>query len=109
MTQNNTQRTFSDEQITVIFEDLRDALRCLPTNANINDRVRLCIGMCIENGIDTKPWIIGMVKRLGFDNRHIGGNIDDCTGIYPGRHLWSLGKDGRYRNLDIPSTLPDMG
>lgn len=109
MSQNNTQRTFTDEEIAAIFDDLREALSCLPKNANVNDRVRLSIGICIENGIDTKPWIIGSVRKLGFEARHIAGNIDDCTGIYPGRHLWSLGSDGRYSNLDISSTLPDMG
>lgn len=108
MTLNSSRTEFTPDEIDALFEELREWLRRLPTGANLNDQVKLCIGICIANGIDSKRHIVGTVKKLGFNNFHIGAIIDNSTGNNPERHLWSLGEDGRYRNLDVPSTVPDM-
>lgn len=108
MTMTTPAKTLSDDQIAAVFEDMHEGLRKLPTNANLNDRAKFCIGVCIANGIDTKRHIIGTVRKVGFKTGHVGAMIDSSTGKDPERYLWSLGKDGLYRNLDVSSTIPDL-
>lgn len=98
----------TDEELAAIFNDIREALRRFPANANRNDRARLCIGICIANGIDTMRPIIGMLMKLGFGNRHAGAILMGSTGTDPVLHFWTRDEQGRYSNLDKPSSLPQM-
>lgn len=108
MTAKNASRTLTDAQIVQVYDDLHKALDDLPLTANLNDKARLAIGICIENGIDTMNHIVSTLRQLAFDNRHAGAILTSSTGTDPDRYFWSRDKDGRYRNLDKPSTMPRM-
>lgn len=108
MTTETLLRPKTSEEMAEIFEDIRQALRGLPKNANIHDRARLSIGICIENGIVTTGAIIGVLMKLDFSNRHAAAILTGSTGTDPVRHFWTRDENGQYRNLDKPSLLPEV-
>ena len=54
------------------------------------------ITACIERGIDTRPRIIGALKSVGLDYRHVAIILNEGTGENPERHRWRLDPHGRY-------------
>lgn len=109
MTSTTYPRIKTDAEMDAIYEDLRAALRRCPLSENMHLSAHLCIGICIENGIDTLPQIVGTLMKLDFKRGHVASFLTRTTGTDPERHLWARDQQGHYRNLDIPSTLPDMG
>lgn len=89
----------TSEEMEAIFADLHAALQGFPPDANKHDRAILCIGICVENGIDTMSSIVSTLMKLSFNNGHVGAVLKNNTGTNPARHLWSRDSDGRYRSL----------
>ena len=88
----------SPRPVNDIYRDLRELLdACAGTN--LHDQAMVGISFCIDEGIDQGPQIIGALRRMGFNPRHIGKLLHDLAGSNPARHRWQRGKDDRYRNL----------
>lgn len=84
--------------INDIYRDLDELLaNCAGTN--LHDQVIVGIHFCIDEGIDLGSQIIGVLRRKGFNPRHIGKLLHDFSGSNPARHRWQRGEDDRYRNL----------
>jgi len=60
-----------------------------------SDRVVILIKACIYLGFNTANLIVGAVRKLGFNNRHVGAVLTNCTGDDPNKHHWQL-IDGQY-------------
>lgn len=94
--------------VSAIFERLRQLDRkCGPT-ANLHDRVTVLICACIEEGINAGPRIIGAIKHIGYNSRHVGKLLRDGTGNDPRRHWWYRDPVGTYRNYP-QSDMADVG
>lgn len=84
--------------IDEFFLGLRELLdACAGTSRH--DQAIVGIHYCIDKGWDTGSQIIGSMKRMGFNGRHIGAVLHAFSGSNPARHYWLRGEDGRYRNL----------
>lgn len=81
-----------------IFRDLRELLDSC-ADANRHDQAIVGINFCIDEGIDLGSQIIGFLRRVGFNPRHIGKLLHDLSGNNPARHRWQRGDDDRYRIL----------
>lgn len=108
MTANTTPRTFTEAQKAKFYDELHTGLGYLPLDANLNDKAIVAIGICIGNGINTMNHIVGTLARHGFKNGHVGSILSKSTGTDPDRHFWSRDENGRYQNLDKPSTMPRL-
>ena len=64
--------------------------------ANKHDLAIISIEVCIAEGVDTKPHIIGVLRSVGFKPGHVARILDDCARSLPGGNHWHLDKDGRY-------------
>lgn len=83
--------------MAAIYHDLDRLLEnCAGTSRH--DQAIVGINFCIDEGIDTGPQIIGVLKRKDFKSRHVGKLLFDLTGDDPARHLWFKDAEGRYRN-----------
>ena len=67
------------------------------TGANKHEQAIMLVEACISEGINTGPRIIGALKRLGFDHRHVAIVLKGDT---PFAHGWRKGTDGIYSLLD---------
>jgi hypothetical protein len=83
-----------DEQTTAIFHRLR-ALKadCGP---NKHDQAISLIWACISEGWDSGPRIVGALKALDLNPRHVGKTLRDLEGPNPENHWWHRDQDGRY-------------
>ena len=86
----------STRDIDAIYRDLGTLLEgCEGTSRH--DQAIAAISFCIDEGINTGPQIIGMLKRKEFNPRHIGLLLHDLAGSDPARHFWWRDGDGVYR------------
>lgn len=79
-----------------MFNRLRGLLASCGEASNQNERVTVLISACIDEGINTGPQIVGVVKALGFNPRHVGAMLKNDCGSSPTRHRWLRGTDGIY-------------
>jgi len=63
---------------------------------NRNDRLVTLIIVCIDNGVDTMSNLIGMLRLLDYNPRHIAKIIRIWTGSNPDRHYWNRDSAGKY-------------
>lgn len=56
---------------------------------------------CIEEGVATRAQIIGALKSIGLDYRHVAIILNEGTGGAPARHRWRLDGEGRYSLADV--------
>lgn len=94
--------TVSTSDVNAIFERLRQLDRKCGSTANRHDRATVLICACIEEGMDDSPRIIGALRSLGFNPRHVGKLLRDGTGNDPRRHWWHRDHAGTYRNYLQP-------
>lgn len=80
------------------FYDLRELLDAC-ADASRHDQAKVGISFCIDHGIDTGPEIIGVMRQMGFNNRHIGAVLHAFSGASPARHYWQRDEARHYRNL----------
>lgn len=95
----------TNEEMNAALADLHATLQELPPDVNKHDRAIVCIAISIELGIDTTSGIIRTLMSLGFHNGHVAAVLKSNTGTNPARYRWSRDHEGRYCNLDVPSTL----
>lgn len=69
---------------------------------NKHDQATALITACICEGWDTGNRIVGALKAIGMNPRHVGMILNDGTGPDPERHRWRR-DEGRY------SLHPDGG
>lgn len=95
MTNIQTQRDAA--ATTAFFQGLRDLDgQCRSRGVNKHDRAIVLIIACIEEGLNTGPRIVGALRKLGFNPRHVGMHLREGTGGDPQRHRWQRVEDGRY-------------
>ena len=82
-----------------LFDRLRGLIDACSLEANRHDQAIAVITACIDEGIDTRPRIVGMMKHLGFDYRHAAMTLNDAAGIDSDRHRWRRDATGRYSLL----------
>lgn len=58
------------------------------------------ITACILEGWDTGPQIIGALKKLDFDHRHVAILLKQFAGTNLDRHLWRRDEEGQYSLLE---------
>lgn len=80
------------------FYDLRELLDA-SAEASRHDQAIVGISFCIDHGIDTGPQIIGVMRQMGFNHRHIGAVLHSFSGASPIRYYWQRDEAGHYRNL----------
>lgn len=83
-----------------LFDRLRALLDACGSAANQHDRAIVGITACIDEGIDTRPRIIGVMQHLGFDRRHIALILNEGTGGDVNRHRWQRKEEGHYSLLN---------
>jgi hypothetical protein len=91
--------TLSEDQLDDLIDRLQRLLAACGTNKN--DQVIAAIGALIAERIDTKPRVLGMLKKLGFNTQH--GSVMLDGGNKKMRHeiMWRLDKEtGRYHLVD---------
>jgi len=83
-------------------DDLFTRLRALKEacGSNKNDSAIALITACIGEGIDTRPQIIGTLKHLDYNPRHVGMMLNNNEGSLPSLHRWMRDADGCYRLHD---------
>ena len=54
------------------------------------------ITACIEEGVATRPLIVGALKSVGLNYRHVAITLNEGTGEAPERDRWRLDETGRY-------------
>jgi hypothetical protein len=82
--------------LDALYHDLDDLIAACE-GANRHDQAIAAISFCIDEGINTGPQIIGMLKRRKFNSRHIGLLLHDLASSDPARHFWWRDGDGVYR------------
>lgn len=81
-----------------IFRDLQGLLKgCEGTSKH--DQAIVAITFCIDEGITVAQQIIGVLRRMGFNPRHVGKLLHDLSGNDPARHFWHRDAEGHYRTL----------
>lgn len=62
---------FSD----ALYQEMKELIASCGPEANKHDLAIVTIEACIENGIDTKPHLIGFLQHLGFKRGHIANTL----------------------------------
>ena len=78
-----------------LIDRLRELKEACQTS-NQNHVVIVLAIACIEEGVDTKPHIIGALRRLGFGPPHVGALLDREAGANPKLYRWHKSREGRY-------------
>ncbi len=86
----------SNAETNAFFEGLRELLAACGPKPDRNDAAVVLITACIEGGWDTRPRIVGALKRLGLDHRHVAIILKRGTGDNPRLHRWKCDAEGRY-------------
>lgn len=79
-------------------DDVLDELRQLKAicGPNKHDQATILISACIGEGLDTRPRIVGALRHLGLDYRHVNIVLNKLTGGDPQRHRWMRDAEGCY-------------
>ena len=83
----------------VVFEELR-ALQRACGEADKNDQATALIHACIANGWDTRKRIVGALRQLGFNYKHVAMVLKFGTGRNPEQHRWRMDDDGSYSSIE---------
>ena len=83
------------EELNRIFGGIRELLNACK-GANARDRATIAISALIDNGINTRPRILGSMKKLYFNPNQTIVVLDARTGIDPSRCHWRLDEAGIY-------------
>lgn len=86
-------------EVAAIFRRLRALKASFGFKPNRDDRTAALIGACIAEAFDSRPQIIGALKRLEVPQAHVESLLSRYEGDDPDQHLWQLGEDQRYRLL----------
>ena len=91
--QDNRPRVETDLLIAAIRKtDMKAA-----QTSSKDDRIRMLITACIEQGFDIGPRITGIARALGFNAQHTDIILNRGTGNNPGPRRWYKDQQGRYR------------
>ncbi|KXU29479.1 hypothetical protein A0J57_23175 [Sphingobium sp. 22B] len=82
-----------------LFKRLRGLMRSCQSEVGKHDQAIIVIAACIEEGLDTRPRIVGAMKKLGFNSAHVAITLNKATGSDLERHRWRLDGAGRYSLL----------
>jgi hypothetical protein len=81
-----------------LFERLRQLkAACGP---NKHDLAIVLVSACILEGLDTRARIVGALRKLGLNYRHVAIILEDGTGDNPQQHRWQRDTEDRYRLHD---------
>ena len=84
----------TDTSDAAIFARLR-ALQA-DCGDNKHDQATALISASILEGWDTGPRIVGALRAVGMDPRHVAIILSKGTGPDPERHHWHRGAEGRH-------------
>ena len=83
-----------------LFDRLRGLIQACGTEANKHDQAIAVIAACIDEGLDTRPRIVGAMRHLGFSAAHAAMILNEATGCNSERHRWRADEGGRYSLLN---------
>lgn len=83
-----------------LFDRLRGLIQACGPEANKHDQAIAVIAACIDEGLNTRPRIVGAMKHLGFSTAHAAMMLTEATGCNPERHRWRADEGGRYSLLN---------
>lgn len=86
-------------ELIELYDDLRRLDTACGAKASKHDRAIVLITACIDRGIDTRAQIVDVMRRLGFNYKHVAILLEEGSGNDPGGYHWQLDCAGRYRNL----------
>lgn len=88
---------YDREEVNAAFDRLREMMDgCSASSRNL--AAQLLISACILEGFDTRRRIVGAMRRLGFDYRHVVIILKAGTGSHT-NDWWQVDAEGRYHNL----------
>lgn len=94
---NADSASMANPETPAMFRNLRQLIAELVSRTNNqHDQATILITACIEEGMDEGKRIVGALKTLGFDPRHVGIILKTGTGDNPNRHLWRRDGTGKY-------------
>lgn len=74
-----------------------------------HDRAIALIAVCIDNGWNTGTRIVGALKHLGLNPRHVAIVLKEGAGGNPEAHWWQRNADGHYSLHDVqPGLQPQV-
>lgn len=82
-------------EIAALFYKLHQLVREYGPNANKHDLAFLLISICIDEGFNNGPQIIGILREFGFNPAHIAITLKQGIGV----HWTTCGKAGAYQIL----------
>lgn len=88
-----------DAANAALFEELR-ALQRNCGDADKNDQAIVLIHGCIAIGWDSRKRVVGALRHLGFNYRHVAIILDRGTGDSAEQHRWRVDGDGRYSSIE---------
>ena len=83
----------------MLFDRLRGLIQACGPEANKHDQAIAVIAACIDEGLNTRPRIVGAMKHLGFSTAHAAMILNEATGSDPSRYRWQRDSSGRYSLL----------
>ncbi|MCB4862723.1 hypothetical protein K7W03_24355 [Sphingobium sp. PNB] len=83
-----------------LFDRLRGLIQACGTEANKHDQAIAVIAACIDEGLNTRPRIVGAMRHLGFSAAHAAMMLNEATGCDPSRYRWQRDSTGRYSLLN---------
>ena len=83
-----------------LFDRLRGLIQACGPEANKHDQAIAVIAACIDEGVNTRPRIVGVMKHLGFSTAHAARMLNESTGCHPSRYRWQSYLAGRYSHLN---------
>lgn len=82
---------------SIPFERLKRLLSNYGSHSNKHEDAALIIQACIVEGIDTRPAIIAIMERLGFNRKHVAIMLEPRS-FYS--HHWRRSAEGIYSLTD---------
>lgn len=67
----NNEIQFPSKYPDTLYQDMKDLIASCGPDANKHDLAIVTIEACIENGMNTKPHLIGFLQHVGFKRGHI--------------------------------------
>ena len=83
-----------------VIPRLRGLLEDCGPGISKHDLAIILITACIDEGLNTRPRIVGALKSLGFNSRHVAIVLKYETGDNPESKRWQVRKEGVYCLLD---------
>lgn len=91
--------------VTAFFVDLRALQRACGFKADKHSTGIVLISACIDNGVNTRARIVGVLRKLNFKESHVVALLRDGTGGDPSNRRWWIDEAGCYHNqaITVPS------